>query len=347
MSSMCFRRTAATVLGSLLLLPALAACGDDATGVGVGDLVAARDDSQFSDGTPSSLVLPIGRLEVFLGEPTESVAARDTLQLEAATAPEGSTFVPITWQYDAATFGDYASYVGSDETPKVTLLADQAAYQLPAPETTGEGGESFYVLVSGSAKELELAVTYDGVEQRVDLITAERETGDAARLYDLDPVSTKTRACEDGADFHGTKGFADYRCRYTRPIRLPYADGTWAEPGRTFLALTVTTSVRRFDIMGAIPGSGAIYVPAAVRSTFALDGTKPVAAVQDTTDTCPDLTSGGCTGRYALVFDVPEDQRSSSLSLDQTFDLLLGSRWGGFDEAEQLDLDVSVDLALR
>lgn len=347
MSSMCFRRTAATTLGLLLLLPALSACGDDASAVEVGDLVVAREDSQFTDGTPSSLVLPIGRLEIFLGEPSEKLAATETRQLEAVAAPAGSTFVPITWQYDAATFGDHAAYVGRATTPKVELVSDEAGYQLPPPEATGEGGESFYVLVSGSAKELELSVTYDGVEQSVDLATGERKADDGAPIDELPPVSTKTRNCERGADFHGTKGFPDYSCRATRPIRLPYAAGAWAEPGRTFLALTVTTSVKRFDITGILPGSGAVYLPASVRSTFELDDAKPVAVLEDTSDTCPDLTKGGCTGRYAVVFDVPDDKSRFAMSLDQTFALVLGSRWGGFEQADEMDLDVSIDLALK
>lgn len=344
---MCSRRTAAAALGWLILLPALAACGEDASGVETGDVIAAREDSQFSDGTPSSLVMPIGRLEIFLGKPTARLDARDTRQLEPATAPPGSTFVPITWQYDAGTFGDYAAYLGGEQTPKVELRADRAGYRLPAPDPTGQGGESFYVLVSGSGRDLDLAVSYDGVEQSVDLLTGKRDAGDAAGLYDLTPVSTRTRACERGADFNGTAGYPDYRCRYTRPVRLPYADGAWAEPGRTFLALTVTTSIRRFDIVGDVPGSGALYVPASVTSTFALGEIEPVAAVKDTTDTCPDLANGGCTGRYDLVFDVPAKKKRFTLTMDQIFALVLGSRWGGFDEDEEMDLDVSVTIDLK
>lgn len=347
MFPMCSRRIAAAALGWLFLLPVFAACGEDTSSVDVGDLVAAREDSQFSDGAPSSLVLPIGRLEVFLGEPTARLDARHTRQLEPATAPPGSTFVPITWQYDAGTFGDHAAYLGEAPTPKVELRADRAGYRLPAPDSTGQGGESFYVLVSGSGRDLDLAVTYDGVEQSVDLLTGERDPGDAAGLYDLTPATTKTRACEKGADFNGTAGYPDYRCRYSRPVRLPYADGAWAEPGRTFLALTVTTSIRRFDIAGDVPGSGALYLPASVTSTFALGEIEPIAAVQDTTDTCPDLANGGCTGRYDLVFDVPAREKRFRLTMEQTFALVLGSRWGGYDGDETMDLDVSVTIDLK
>lgn len=345
---MCSRRTAAAALGWLILLPALAACGEDASGVDLGDVVVAREDSQFSDGTPSSLVLPIGRLEIFLGEPTARLDGRDTRQLEPATAPPGSTFVPITWQYDAGTFGDYAAYLGDDEIPEVELVADRAEYRLPAPDAAGKGGESFYVLVSGPGKDLQLSISYDGVEQSVDLLTGERQvSSEAERLYDLPPAGTKTRACESRADFNGTTGYPDYRCRYTRPARLPYAHGTWAKPGRTFLAFTVTTSVERFDITGALPGSGAIYVPGSVTSTFALGKkTNLVAAIQDTTDTCPDPAGGGCTGRYAVVFDIAEDARTV-MQMEQTFGLVLGSRWGGYDGNETMDLDVSVTIDLK
>ncbi|HWJ65527.1 MAG TPA: hypothetical protein VNT31_02525 [Nocardioides sp.] len=340
------RRSAAAALGLLALLPVLAACGEDASGYGDGDLVPARDDAQFSNGTESVLALPIGRLEVFLGEPTDRLEAEDTRALEATAAPDGSTFVPITWQYDAGTFGDYADYVASDETPQVELLADDARYRLPAPQETGKGAESFYVLVAGTASDLRLEVTYDEVAQSVDLRTGEREPGAAAGLYDLGPRSSRARDCSAGADFNDTIGLPDYSCRVTAPVRLPYADGRWAGEGRTFLAVTVTTAVRRFDVLGPLPGSGAIYAPASVSSTFELDGREPVSSVQDVVDTCPAPGGIGCTGRYHLVFEV-EDGARNRLAVEQTFNLLLGSRWGDVEREDRLDLDVSLDVRLK
>ena len=103
------RRLAALAAASVLVL---AACGGDDDALTPGDVVPAREDAQFAEGKASFVALPIGRLEVHLGEPVTRLDGDDTRELQAVKAPEGSTFVPITWQYDAATFMDHADYLG-------------------------------------------------------------------------------------------------------------------------------------------------------------------------------------------------------------------------------------------
>lgn len=340
------RRPTAAALGLLAVLPVLAACGEDVSRYGDGDIVPARQDDQFSDGTASVVALPMGRLEIFLGEPTQDLAADATRSLEAREAPEGSTFVPITWQYDAGTFADYADYVDVSETPRIDLVADQASYRLPPPDETGEGAESFYVLVAGQAEDLQLEVGLSGVVQTVALRTGEREEGAAAAIYDLKPRSTKTRDCTSDAKVRHEEGLADYECKVTSPVELPYADGRWAQEGRTFVGVTLETHLQRFDLRSPLPSAGAIYLPGSVTSTFKLNGERPVATKEEVTDTCPDYTGGGCTARYHVVFDVPADAKRK-FTADQTFGLVLGGRWGNFPAEDSLDLDVDLAFALK
>lgn len=340
------RRLAAATAGLLALAPVLVACGDDAAEIEVGDVIPARDDAQFVEGTASSLALPIGRLEVFMGKPTRKLGVDDTRQREATDAPDDATFVPNTWRYDDGTFGTLKSYLGDEQTPTVELVSDKASYRLPAPASIGEGSDSFYVPVTGAGEHPRLRVEYDGVTQTVDLATGERKAGRAAPLYDLPERTGKARPCHVGADFHGAGGISDYQCKVTRPIRLPYAAGRWAPKGHEYLAVTVTTAIRRLDIFGFNHTSGGTYVPDAVRSTFRYGKAKSIMAAQDVTDLCPNLTKGGCTGRYHVVFDVTGHQ-ARRLTIDQTFQMKLGSQWGDFDRKDRMKLKVTTGLQLR
>ncbi|MFC5727368.1 MULTISPECIES: hypothetical protein [Nocardioides] len=341
------RRRAAAAIGLVSLLPLLAGCGDDAAALEVGDVVPAREDDQFAAGAASFLEIPLGRLEVSLGEPSASLSDRDTSEFAAMRAPEGSTFVPITWQYDAGTFGAFAEYVGDDApSPVIDLVSDGARYRLPPPAESGEGSESFYVLVTGAAEEVALSVEYDGVVQTLDLVTGEREEGAAAGLYRARKAKRGTRSCKEAATFDATQGFPTYRCEISRTIRLPYADGAWAEPGRAWLVMTLTTGMRRFDVYGPLPGSGALYGAESVRANFRIGERKPVAVLRDPDALCPDIARGGCTATYHLVFD-GRAAAGAPLVIEQRFALALGTQWGSVDRKATMKFGVHVEAPLR
>lgn len=346
MGGMRLRRCAAAAVGLASLLPLLAGCGDDASALEVGDVVPARDDDQFAQGAASFVQIPLGRLEVILGEPATSLRSRDTSDSAALEAPGGSTFVPITWQYDAGTFGEYADYLGDAGSPVIDLVSDGASYRLPPPAEAGEGSESFYVLVSGAADEVVLSVEYDGVVQRLDLVTGERDAGRAAGLYRVKATRARTRSCKEAARFDATRGFPAYRCEISRPMRLPYADGAWAKPGRAWLVLSLTTALRRFDVYGPVPGSGALYGSKSVKSTFRIGGKKPVAVLRDADALCPDISRGSCTATYHLVFAATTDA-GAPLVIGQTFALVLGTQWGGVERKAEMDFEISAEVPLR
>lgn len=344
------RRPAAAVLGLLVVLPTFAACGGDSGDVEAGDIVDARTDDQFvSDGQASSIALPIGRLEISAGRPTTKLSADDTAQLEAIDAPDGSAFVPITWQYDAGTFGDYDAYLESDATPVVDLVADKATYRIPAPEPSGSGADSFYVLVAGDGKDASLEVDFDGVTQSVDLATGDRDEGAAAGLYDLKPRRERTASCTADSEFDikPPSRLSDYACSVTRAARLPYAGGQWAEDGETWLAVTVRTTLRRYDQINTDRRSGTVYVAGSVESTFRIGKTKPTAVLEDRAlSTCPDEVRGGCVVVYHLIFETGEDT-PSRLRMDQTYDLTLSGVWGGAEGKDTVELTNEASIKLR
>ncbi|HWJ09245.1 MAG TPA: hypothetical protein VNS46_07695 [Nocardioides sp.] len=344
------RRSAAAVLGLLVVLPALAACGGGGSDVKVGDIVDARSDDQFIEGgKASSIALPIGRLEISAGKPTTELTADDTAQLEAVDAPDGSTFVPITWQYDAGTFGDYDDYLESDATPVVDLVADRASYRIPAPEPTGSGADSFYVLVEGDGEDASLSVDFDGVSQSVDLATGKRDAGAAAGLYDLKPRRERTSSCTADSEFdiEIPSRLSDYACSVTRTARLPYAGGQWAEKGESWLAVSVRTTLRRYDQIAADRRSGTVYLASSVDSTFRIGKTKPTEVIEDRTLTaCPDQVRGGCVTVYHLIFEAEKDT-PSKLRMDQTYQLALSGVWGGAEGKDTVELTNEANIKLR
>lgn len=349
MGPMLLRRSSTGLLGLLLLAPVLAACGGD-SGIEVGDVVAAADDAQFSgQGVESVVALPVGRLEVTAGKPVTEISAADTRQVAKVVAPEGSAFVPITWQYDAATFGALSGYLTTDASPVIDLVADGASYRIPAPELTGEGSSSFYVLVSGTGADPKLDVDFDGVTQKVDLASGEVEEGRAAPLYDITKPRAKRFPCSPEVEFGRTTPRApEFTCTVTRPIDLPYAGDAWAAEGHSWRVVTVRTTLGRWTEVADDLKSGAVYYADNVESSYRLGDVEAAHVIRNSTNTaCPDLTnSGACTTEFKVVFDV-EGKPSRALAIEQDFDLRLATVFGGSEAADTLDLKVNATARLK
>lgn len=342
------RHGAAVVLGLVTLIPALTACEGD-VGIAVGDRIPARADDQFAaSSAQSSVKLPLGRLEFSLGEATRSLSASDTRQREPLEAPAGTVFLPITWQYDASTFGEYAAYLDTKESPVIDLVSDGAKYRLPAPETTGEGSTSFYVLVAGTGKAPKFEVGFDGVTQEVDLVTGERVAGDAQPLYDLERPDGKARSCRAGADFElPLLRPSEFTCSISPALRLPYAGSAWAAQGHEWLVLTVRTSMRRYDQVADDARSGTVYVASTVASTFLLGTLKPAEVIEDAkASSCPDTTRGGCNKVYHLIFDV-SGKTKNDLTIEQDYGMDLYSVWGSGKVTENDNVTFPVTVRTR
>lgn len=336
------------MLGLLLLTPALAAC-KDGSAVRAGDVIPARRDAQFAGrGTETTVALPIGRLEITAGSPVAEISADDTRQREKVKAPAGSVFVPITWQYDAETFGAFAAYLDTNATPVVDLVVSGASYRLPAPEQTGQGSESFYVLIDGRGDKPAMSVDFDGVTQTADLSTGDVDKGQAAPLYDLRTPRTKMFPCAANPTFNRTvQGTPTFTCETTRALRLPYAGNAWATDGHTWLAVTVSTAQGRWDEIAPDLASGALYYPTSVKGAFALGGVAATEALRDPgRGTCPDLANANCSAVFHVMFDV-DKSAPQTLTVEQDYAMARTSTWGKSADPETLDLTVTAQADLR
>ncbi len=331
----------------VLTAPLLAACGGDEGGASVGDVIPARADDQFEKGKRSSVVLPIGRLDIRLGEPVDEIGSKDSRELETLTAPDGATFVPITWQYVEAGSREVRAYVATSAAPEIDLETDGQSYRLPTPDA-GQRGESFYVLVDGDAEELSVAVDFDGVSQSVDLVTGDRDPGRAGPLYDVKADRLRPKDCDSTGWFDDADAAVDYTCDVTGPVLLPYADGRWAEPGHRWLAITLHTELRQYGLADG-KGGGAVFGASSTQVEARLGGEKPAASLvsADPVDQCPVRNVGTCGYRAHLIFDITGDDVPRRLEIEQRFALVLATRWGGFDPGAKLKVDAAGDVGLE
>ena len=346
MTPMRLRRTAAGALVLVLAPALLAACGEDAD-ASPGDVIPARYDDQFEEGTRASVKVPLGTILIRAEEPVTQVAADETRELQPLEAPPGMSFVPITWQYDSWSAGEYDPYLDTTEVPTVDLLADGEPYRLPSPDRKEEDGESFYVLVDGDATDRSLEIEFDGVVQRVDLVSGQREEGRAEPLYDLDDVGLRLKPCDTADWFDTADSAAQLSCDYRGPVMLPYAGGEWAEPGRQWLAISLETHMRGYALAGP-EGGGAQYNAQSIETEVLLDGQEPVHAIStgDTNDVCPVPGTGDCNFSKHLIFDVPADEEPEEITVEQAYRMVLGVRWGNFSPPDRVQAEGSTTIRL-
>ena len=90
------RRRLAAAAALATLLP-LTACGDEMPAirtVPVGDIVEGRTPEQIADGKRSFLMLPVGRLDLRVGELLERIDDDETRDGVGQRAPDGGRLVP-------------------------------------------------------------------------------------------------------------------------------------------------------------------------------------------------------------------------------------------------------------
>lgn len=322
-------RHAAIAAAAACLLPTLAACGDNGTASQAGDVVPARHARQFAHAKESTVATPIGTLEIHAGKPIDQIAADDTRELTAQTAPAGTTYLPITWSYDEKTTSTYADYIETSELPVVDLHSGDGSYRLPTPDPA-QGVESFYVLVAKSSDHPSIDLAFDGVKQTVDLATGKRHAGRARGLYKLSHARLRPKKCE-GTVKWSELARAAQTCRITGPFLLPYAGGRWARPGHQWLAVSLTTALTTYLQAGTAPGSAGIYTPLSATTTYRLGVHKPVMTIKanDETSVCPNTRTGDCNSHAYLIFD--DKGSSNTLSVTQVYKMVLVRGYGGFD----------------
>lgn len=338
------RRTALLCAALLGLAPLLTACGgEEAPEVRVSDVIPAREDDQFEGRRASTVMVPSGRLRVWLGQPVDSADSDETRQLEGLEAPDGAVLVPITWRFERA-FPDAHAFLGETPAPGIDLVTEAGSYRLPAPETGSDVSESFYVVVDGDGEDLRLEVEFDGVTQTVDLRTRERRTGRASALYGLDHERLRSEDCGSADWLEEGQGGAAYACEVSGPLLLPYANGKWAETGHRWLAVGVRTTLRHWAVAD-LEGGGAFYYGTRTRLDGELGGKAPAAAFDGSQSACPVEGSSTCIADRLLVFDVTDDV-PERLEIEQHFQLALLNRWGGFAPKQRMSGDIDGTITL-
>ncbi|MEZ0579839.1 hypothetical protein [Nocardioides sp. MH1] len=326
---------ARAAIGSILLvlMPLLAACGDDQDQPKAGDIIRARLDNQFKKGHESEVVLPTGKLLIHAGTPVDSASADETRTREKVDAPSGAVLVPISWQYDPWRSNKVDAIFDTDGTPIVDLVSGDDDYRLTPPQSEDDGAESFYVVVEGDGKDPALEITFDGVKQTVDLRTGDRDEGDAAGLYDIVDEKLDKKPCDQGKWFDTKTAAAEFTCSLTGPVLTPYAAGKWAPSGSLWLAVTVATNMRVYqetDLLGA----GARYLAADVKIKPTIDGEAPhrILSTEDDADVCPVTSQADCGWSKQLVFEVPaDDAEQGPLDLAASYHMSLATAWNGYD----------------
>lgn len=309
----------------------LSACGgaDDPV---PGELIAAARADQFTADEPARIVVPTGALRIWTGEPTRTLAAEDVRDTAPFEAAPGTSYVPISWSYDTAGFEDLSSYLATDATPSITLHSGDHSYRLPPPSRHASD-QSFYVVVDGDAADLALAVDFDGVTQTVDLHTHERDAGRAATLYETKRPKLRKRECRAADWFEKANSATQLNCEVEGPLLLPYANGQWAEPGRHWLVVGLTTG---FVAYGELDGpAGAHLLGVGVETTLRLGKREPTAVLRarNVADSCPDRRTRLCGWSGRAVFEVG-DNHPSRLRVTQHYDLVVRASWGNYDTSD-------------
>ena len=264
----------------ILGVAGLSACaGPDAADAG--DVVPGRASAEVI-GDFGYVLIPTGRLDLVLGEPTTDDLGPDQAEDdETHPPPEGGSWVPVHVEHDP--FGEGAVPVGliggAPQPAELALVVDGTTYYLGAPYrvagekgTVASGLDTVWVAVDEAPDKIEsirLAVTYDGLTQTLDPATSERDAGAAAGLYD-EPVAGAEAACAaDGFDREGVR--LDLACLAGPAQRTPYLPGpSWAAEGRSWLVTGVVVSVDSVDV------DGTSYDVESLEPTVTVNGFEPL-----------------------------------------------------------------------
>jgi len=320
------------VLAGLLLGAGLTACGDQGAGAADGEVVVGRLSDEAT-GDSTYVLLPTGRIDLTVGEPVDEVTADQAGDDEKHAAPDGGSFVPVTWEHDP--FGEGAVPVGvmgaDPQEADVVLVsggtkADLGApYQLAGDQgTTDTGVGTMYVAVDGDGESPTFEVTYDGLTQTVDPASGDRDAGAAAALYAEPTMGVEAPCTSEG--FASGPVRPDVSCLVNAPQRTPYLPGQgWAEDGHTWLLVNADISLSgvavgrtSYDVASVAPhltvnGSEPLPAdgrygsaqpePTAVRDTWAFDGSADGAnTLEVALDLVLELDSGpGPTTRRVTV----------------------------------------------
>jgi hypothetical protein len=332
---MCPMKLRLAVLAAALLLP-FTACAQERPAtprVEVGDTIPGRLGPLKSFGV-ATVVTPAGRLGVGFASPVNHLEEDDTTDLVAREAPAGATFLPIVWTYKEEIFGQTAEIFGDSRPLKLDLVVSGDRYDL-LPPTSAAGKTLTYVTVKEPAENVSLKVTYDGVTQTVN-DKGEIDKGVATRLYDLSGSKARPRTCPIKKWFTQPGVFPQYTCEYSTAVATPYVVNTWAKPGHTWLAVTVTTNLAAYAV-GEIDGDLSSYRIIDSTELSTIRGEKALGTLDES------ITAGAASG--TLVFDV-RGRLPKTMHLLREYRLTLSGVSGRTDAPEKRTVRIGGDVDL-
>jgi hypothetical protein len=309
----------ATLATGLLLGAGLTACGDQGSTTSAGEVVVGHPSDEVT-GDSSFVLLPTGRVDLTVGEPTEKLTEEQVGDVRRA--PDGGSFLPVSWTHDP--FGESGVPIGvvgaEPQDAQVTLVAGETRADLGSPYrvvgdtgTADTGVSTMYVAVDrapGDAGDVSFEVTYDGLTQTVSPATGERDAGVAAPLYDEPTIGVEAPCTSEG--FATPQVRPDVSCVVNAPQRTPYLPGHgWVEEGRTFVLVSAFFTVDSVEVRGTSSDVGEIT------PRLTLDGADPLPP--DGRYGAPELSPGAASGTWA--FEVPDDTVGDlTISLDCLLD---------------------------
>ena len=101
------RRALATLPTVLLLGAGPTACGDQGSATHAGEVVVGHSSDDVT-GDSSFVLLPTGRIDLTVGDPTEELTEEQVG--DARRAPDGGSFLPVSWAHDP--FGESGVPIG-------------------------------------------------------------------------------------------------------------------------------------------------------------------------------------------------------------------------------------------
>jgi hypothetical protein len=331
------RRLIALALG--LMLP-LAACSDDtpeSPDISSGDTVEGRLDD-VKAGKAVDVITPAGRLSVAFADPIDGLTEEQSTDLNAKDAPEGGVFVPIVWSFEDAddVFGVITRVFGDSEPLEVSLGAGDRKYKI-TPPSTGSKKSVQYLAVEGNGKDLKLEVAYGEVTQTLDVASGELDKGAAAKLYDLADTKVKIKKCPIKQWLDNPLNFVQYKCDYTTAIASPYVANTWVEPGHTWLAVNVATTLVLFATGSFVNEAIANYDVEDVTDLSTVNGKKPLGTLQE-------VENGGASSGI-MVFDV-KGELPRTMDVLREYKLTLSGAAGEVDAPQRRSVKIGGELRL-
>jgi hypothetical protein len=298
---------------------ALTACGDQGSATSAGEVVVGHASDAVT-GDSTFVLLPTGRIDLTVGDPTEKLTEEQVGDVRRA--PDGGGFLPVSWAHDP--FGESGVPIGvigaEPQEAQVTLVAGQTRADLGSPYrvvgdtgTADTGVSTMYVAVDQGPDEVgdvSFEVTYDGLTQTVSPSTGTRDAGVAAPLYDEPTIGVEAPCTSEG--FATPQVQPDISCVVNAPQRTPYLPGHgWAEEGRTFVLVSAFFTVDSVVVRGTSSDVGEIT------PRLTLDGADPLPP--GGRYGVPELEPGAASGTWA--FDVADEGVGDlAISLDCLLD---------------------------